>query len=83
MKLKDFVNKFVCENTIIRLWCPVYGAYRMISISDNDPSLCMGSELLNGEAWQSKYNNCEVVGVRTMDTLYYNKGVVNIIIKLD
>jgi hypothetical protein len=51
MKLKDFVNKFVCENTIIRLWHPIYGAYRMISMCDNDLSLCMEKDLLNSEAW--------------------------------
>lgn len=51
----------------------------MISDGEED-SLCMDYKLFNGEAWQSKYNDYEVIGVRTLDTVQYNLGVINIVI---
>ena len=81
MKLKDFVDTFICRNTLIRLWTvdENHKGYKMIYREDN--TVCMEWELLKDKVWQSKYNNCIVIGVKdiVVDDLY--REAVNIVIE--
>ena len=81
MKLKEFVEKFVCKNSLIRLWTPVEDGYEMIY--EDDESVCMEWQLISDLAWQSRYNDCEVIGVK--DILLDNSYIeaVNIVIKCE
>lgn len=81
MKLKDFVDTFICRNTLIRLWTvnENHAGYKMIYREDD--SVCMEWELLKDKVWQSEYNNCIVIGVKdiVVDDLY--REAVNIVIE--
>ena len=82
MKLKDFVDTFVCRNTLIRLWTvndENHKGYKMIYKEDD--SVCMEWELLKNKVWQSEYNDCTVIGVKdiVVDDLY--REAVNIVIE--
>lgn len=81
MKLKDFVDTFICRNTLIRLWTVEenHKGYKMIYKEDD--SVCMEWELLEDKVWQSEYNNCMVIGVKdiVVDDLY--REAVNIVIE--
>ena len=88
MKLNEFVRKYVCPNTLIRLWVPHYGGgYRMLWRHDekkpgNVDEVCMEHELLYSISWLSRYSLCEVIGVTDIvvtDTAY--PEAVNIVIK--
>jgi len=78
MCLKEFIAKFVCRNTLIRLWTPVKGGHKMLSEEEN--SVCMEWELLQDKVWQSKYNNFIVVGVKDIIVNDFYKEAVNIVI---
>lgn len=81
MRLKDFVDTFICRNTVIRLWTvdENHKGYKMIFREDD--SVCMEWELLEDKVWQSEYNNCIVIGVKdiVVDDLY--REAVNIVIE--
>ena len=88
MKLNTFVRKYICSNTLIRLWVPASGGrYRMLCRYDekkpgNIDDVCMEHELLSSKSWQSQYSLCEVVGVTDIvvtDNFY--PEAVNIVIK--
>ena len=88
MKLNTFVKKYICSNTLIRLWVPASGGgYRMLyRYDENKPGnvddVCMEHELLSSKSWQSQYSLCEVVGVTDIvvrDNFY--PEAVNIVIK--
>ena len=88
MTLNEFVKKYVCPNTLIRLWVPHYGGcYRMLWRHDeekpgNVDAVCMEHELLSSKSWLSRYSLCEVIGVTDIvvtDTPY--PEAVNIVIK--
>ena len=71
MSLREFVEKFVCKNTLVKLWKPVRGGHKMIvedeSLDDSKISenyVCMEWEILGNKVWQSKYLNCNVIGVK-------------------
>ena len=80
MVLKDFVDTFICSNTLIRLWEPIKGGHKMIH--NGEDSVCMEWELVRGEVWQSKYNHCEVIGVKDIVVDDFYREAVNIIIKI-
>jgi len=61
MELKEFIMKFICPNSIIRLWVPIDGGHKMLC--ENNIEVCMEWEILKGTVWQSKYIDCKVVGV--------------------
>ena len=56
MKLNTFVRKYVCSNTLIRLWVPASGGgYRMLLRFDekkpgNIDDVCMEHELLSSKS---------------------------------
>ena len=88
MKLNTFVRKYICSNTLIRLWIPTSGGGHRILCGydnknlDNVDAVCMEHELLSNKVWQSQYSLCEVVGVT--DTVVRNSfypEAVNIVIK--
>ena len=88
MKLKTFVRKYICSNTLIRLWVPASGGgHRMLCRYDeekpgNIDDVCMEHELLSSKSWQSEYSLCEVVGITDIvvrDNFY--PEAVNIVIK--
>lgn len=78
MSLYDFVTSFVCKNTLIRLWKPVKGGHEMLVSKDN--SVCMEWQLVKNEVWQSKYNDCMVIGVKDIVVDDSYKEAVNIVI---
>ena len=68
MTLKDFINRFVCKNTLVRLWKHVQGRHQMlytidVSLAGGTADVCMDWQLLSGGVWQSKYADNKVVGV--------------------
>ena len=78
MTLKDFVDTFVCSNTLIRLWKPIKGGHEMIH--NGDDKVCMEWELARGETWQCKYNDYEVIGVKDIVVDDFYREAVNIVI---
>lgn len=80
MILKDFIEKFVCKNTLIRLWKIVNGEHEMI-VKENKV-VCMGWELLNNKTWQSEYGNREVVGVTDIIVNDFYREAINIVINI-
>lgn len=79
MTLREFVEMYVCKNTIIRLWTPIGGGHRLLG-EDGSKDTCMEWELLKGQVWQSQYNNCEFVGVTDIVTRNCMEAV-NLVIK--
>lgn len=79
MKLKEFVEKYVCNNTTIRLWMPFGNGSRHKMLCKNAKEICMDWELLNNFTWQSKYSGYEVIGITDICTDNY-KEAVNIVI---
>ena len=79
MKLKEFVEKYVCKNTLIRLWVPIddKSYYKMIHEGDNE--VCMEHALLDDRCFQSKYKDCEFIGVTDIYCDHYCEAV-NIVI---
>jgi iron uptake system EfeUOB component EfeO/EfeM len=80
VELKEFVEKYICKNTIIRLWKPIKGGHEMLH-QKNDKEVCMEWELLKNEVWQSKYNENKVVGITDIITDTYREAV-NIVIDI-
>lgn len=82
MKLKEFVEKFICRNTVIRLWKPSENELQVHDMipGDNSSGVCMEWQLLKGSVPQSKYNDYEVLGITDILTEDY-KEAVNIVIK--
>lgn len=88
MKLNTFIKKYICPNTLIRLWVPDSGGgHRMIYRFDerkpgNIDDVCMEHELLSSKSWLSQYSSCEVIGVTDilMVDSFYSEAV-NIVIK--
>ena len=78
MRLKDFVETFVCRNTLIRLWTPIKGGHKMIR--NGEDSVCMEWKLVRGETWMSKYNDYEVIGVKDIVVDDFYREAVNIVI---
>ena len=78
MALKDFVDSFVCRNTLIRLWKPAKDGHKMLGFGDD--SVCMEWQLVRNEVWQSKYNNCRVIGIKDIVVDDFYREAVNIVI---
>lgn len=78
MTLKEFIEKFVCKNTIIRLWTRYKNGHKMIHCGDDEVS--MEWQTLKGESFQSAYLDREVIGVTDI-VCDINREAVNIVIK--
>lgn len=91
MKLKEFVEKFICKNSLIRLWIPIKGGHQLIykNIIDLDfkkvdeKSVCMEHQLIKNKVWQSKYNNCKVIGIKDIVVDDFYREAINIVIDKD
>lgn len=79
MKLKEFVEKFVCCNSLVKLWTEIPGGHQIVMENDY---VCMEHELLKGTVWQSKHNDCEVIGVTDILCFDASREAINIVIKL-
>ena len=80
MKLKEFVEKYVYKNTLIRLWVPMEDNKNgFIMIREGDNEVCMEHALLNDRCFQSKYKDCEFIGVTDIYCEHYCEAV-NIVI---
>lgn len=78
MKLSEFIDKYVCKNTLIRLWTPYNGGNKMLH--DGHTEVGMEWQVAKGESFQSKYKDSEVIGVTDIVT-EKTKEAVNIVIK--
>jgi hypothetical protein len=80
MNLENFIKKYVCKNTIIRLWKPIKGGHELI-YQKGSKEVCMEWELLQNKVYQSKYKSCEVIGVTDIITDSYREAI-NIVISI-
>ena len=87
MTLKDFVKRYVCSNTILRLWAPKNGwnGYVLLYVKDERKpdgvdDVCMDWELIHDKCWQSKYCDCKVLGVKDIVVDGFYREAVNIVI---
>ena len=78
MKLKEFIEKFVCKNTLIRLWTKCKGGHQMIHCGNDEVS--MEWQTLKGESFQSAFLDREVIGVKDIFCDTYREAV-NIVIR--
>lgn len=78
MTLKEFIEKFVCKNTLIRLWTEHKGGHKMIHCGDEEVS--MEWQTLKGESFQSAFLDREVIGVKDI-LCETHIDAVNIVIK--
>lgn len=79
MTLREFIEKFVIHNSIVRLWYEIKSGYKMIH--DGEKEVSMDWEVLDGKSFLSKYLENIVVGVTDIVCDEY-KEAVNIIIKM-
>lgn len=78
MTLKEFIEKFVCKNTVIRLWTEYKGGHKMIHNADEEVS--MEWQALKGESFQSAFLDREVIGVTDI-LCETHREAVNIVIR--
>lgn len=82
MELKEFVEKFICKNSLIRLWKPIKGGYEMIA-DNEDELICMEHQFLKDKCWQSKYKNYKVIGVKDIFIGDFYMEAINIVLDID
>ena len=82
MTLKEFIDNYVCKNTLVRLWKPVKGGHEMLV--ENDESVCMEWEISQSRnnKWQIKYKNTKVIGVTDILVEDFYREAVNIVLDL-
>lgn len=78
MTLKEFIEKFVVHNTVVRLWNEKGQTYQMIH--DGNKEVYMESEVLDGKSFLSKYLENKVIGVTDIVCNEYPEAV-NIVIE--
>lgn len=83
LKLKEFVEKFICPNSLIRLWKPLpkeegYG-HEMLRCEDREVG--MNHAIIKNKGWQSIYNDYEVIGVNDIYCDGFYREAINIVIK--
>lgn len=84
MTLREFVEKFVCPNTMIRLWVPHFGGHMLLSDNsdpDNPDDVGMNWEILEKKGWQYLFADHEVIGVTDIRCDSYPEAV-NVVIKV-
>lgn len=85
MKLDEFIDKFICPNTLIRLWVHLGNSqYRLLThnVANKQNDVCMEHEIINNKTWQSDYKDKYVIGVTDIDChdSFYREAI-NIVIK--
>ena len=78
MNLKEFIEAYVCRNTLIRLWIQFAGGYKMIFSGNKE--VAMEWKTLNGSSFQSDFLDRKVVGVTDILCDTYIEAV-NIVIE--
>lgn len=81
MILKEFVEKFICRNSLIRLWYPTKGGHEMVIKQGKE--VCMEWALLKGEGIYQKYINHNVIGVNDIVTDTYPEAINIVIEKIE
>lgn len=76
MKLIEFVEKYICPNTLIRLWYPISGGHTLAY-----PTELMEWEMLNKPTSLLMYLDSTVIGVTDILVEGNYKEAVNLIIK--
>lgn len=76
MKLKKFVNNYICPNTLIRLWYPIEGGHELAY-----PKEIMDWQITKEETLLQPYLDCMVIGVTDILIEGNYKEVVNIVLK--
>ena len=76
MILKEFIENFVCKNSLIRLWYPVKGGHEMV-IDD----VSMEWETSKGEGIYRKFINNNVIGVTDILVSGNYTEAINIVIE--
>lgn len=77
MQLANFIEQFICHNSIIRLWKPCDGGCKLIW--DGTCEVCMEWELLQNKVYQSQFKDCLVIGVNDICNDTYAESI-NIVI---
>ena len=80
MELKEFVEKFICRNSIVRLWYPTNGGNELV-IKDDKASACMEWKIIKGEGVYKKYLKHKVIGVTDIHTYGSYPEAINIVIE--
>lgn len=79
MKLKEFVDTFVNNNALIRLWVPIKGGHKMIL--GGKSNVGMAWELSKGIGWQSTYSDWEIDCLPSIYVDDFYRDAVNISLK--
>lgn len=77
MRLDNFIEQFICHNSIIRLWKPHDGG--CVLIWDGEHETCMEWEVLQNKVYQSQFRDCLVIGVNDICNDTYKESI-NIVI---
>lgn len=85
MRLKDFIDNFVCRNSLIRLWTPIKGGHKLLcrDTSKGFEDVTMEWEILDGSSWQSIYKYNEVIGIKDILVDGFYREAINIVIKTE
>lgn len=87
MTLKRYVEMFIDEEALVRLWTEHKHGYGLLSQfdinkPDNIDDVCLARELLNGEHWLSRYKDCQVLGSNDPFVPGFYQSAMNLIIQL-
>ncbi len=79
--LKEFIENYVCKNSLIRLWYSINGVYEMV-IKDHK-SVCMEWEILKCDSIciYKRYLNNKVIGVTDISVIGDYSEAINIVIE--
>lgn len=76
MILKEFIENFVCKNSLIRLWYPFKGGNEMVI-----DGVSMEWEIIKGEGIFKKFINNNVIGVTDILVSGHYSEAINIVIE--
>lgn len=80
MILKEFVENYICKNSIIRLWYENDGGYKLVIPNDKESAI-MEWEIKQDSPKYGKYFNHKVIGVTDICTNGSSPEAINIVIE--
>ncbi len=80
MELKEFVETFICRNSLVRLWYPTKDGNELV-IPNDKKSACMEWEIIKGEDIYRKYLTHKVIGITDIYTYGSYPEAINIVIE--
>ncbi len=80
MTLYEFIKKFVRPNSLIKLWQHDIEGYKLIQ-EEGQSNACMEWKILSNKAWQCKYNDSKVLGVKDIVCDDFYREAINIVIE--